>query len=651
MASTTCKHGNCSCEDIAKLRDYIKDQDVELRNPKSGSVPGLEQIITREQRAILVVDTVPAELFADEKTAWYLGKLDAIESGSLVPVEQYKSNKKPIKHKCIVCGYEVVVKPSGVETNAKRGRRGCDQCNHRNGTSLEDALRLFRKKNPDVIPQSGYRTQQDVIPFKCAKCGHEWETKPHYLLLDSHNRVGCPECGKEKTKQKGNKVKTTEEFKAELAEISPDIEVLSEYKNTKTKIRVRHTPETCQHEWEAMPNKLLNGQGCPICRLGTQRTHESYLAELKENGIIYEPQAEFAGVDTKIPHLCPTCGNPWDVSPYNILHGYGCPICKAGRVSYDFAEFADKIHELDPMIDPLEDFKGMQVKTHLKCRRCGHEWDPLPYDFFNAPDEYQRHSDICCPRCRKTLPHKTTEEFIEELTSKNPKVELVGEYLGSSVHNRFRCKDPECQHEWPALPSIILTGSGCPKCGRSSSFPEDALYFYLSRDYDGTVIHNPQIIALSNDLSFEADLFIPDMKLFIEYDGMYWHQEDREYDVIERYKSRELAIYADGFKCIHIVEADDRTGMSAFGDWMVETPIEINGQKTSFLYDYISVYDAVASIEQRLNIRPKGAIAVKDDYDIIRQKSSDDYEKRTIEIKDGRLLSDTGKQEGKGTQN
>lgn len=87
MVETTCSHGNCSCEDLAKLRDYIKDQDIELRHPKSGSVPGLERIITPEQRAVLVADTVPAELLEDEKTAWYLGKLDNIMSGSLSALE------------------------------------------------------------------------------------------------------------------------------------------------------------------------------------------------------------------------------------------------------------------------------------------------------------------------------------------------------------------------------------------------------------------------------------------------------------------------------------------------------------------------------------------------------------------------------------
>ena len=59
---------------------------------------------------------------------------------------------------------------------------------------------------------------------------------------------------------------------------------------------------------------------------------------------------------------------------------------------------------------------------------------------------------------------------------------------------------------------------GCPICYKESqtSFYEQALYFYLKQAT--TCKHR------YSDLGFELDLFLPDLKIGIEYDGEYWHR-------------------------------------------------------------------------------------------------------------------------------
>lgn len=58
--------------------------------------------------------------------------------------------------------------------------------------------------------------------------------------------------------------KTTEEFKTQMRDINPDIEILGKYQGNKTKISCRC--KICNHEWEARPDNLLHW-GCPKCRL------------------------------------------------------------------------------------------------------------------------------------------------------------------------------------------------------------------------------------------------------------------------------------------------------------------------------------------------------------------------------------------------
>lgn len=60
---------------------------------------------------------------------------------------------------------------------------------------------------------------------------------------------------------------------------------------------------------------------------------------------------------------------------------------------------------------------------------------------------------------------KTNEEFVEEIVNRT--FEALEEYMGSSVKILFRCD--VCDHEWPARPNSILTGSGCPECSRGYS--------------------------------------------------------------------------------------------------------------------------------------------------------------------------------------
>ena len=57
---------------------------------------------------------------------------------------------------------------------------------------------------------------------------------------------------------------------------------------------------------------------------------------------------------------------------------------------------------------------------------------------------------------------KTHEEYVTELASKNPNVEVIGEYVGTKTKILHRCKIDG--YEWEAKPNNILSGKNCPKC-------------------------------------------------------------------------------------------------------------------------------------------------------------------------------------------
>ena len=105
-------------------------------------------------------------------------------------------------------------------------------------------------------------------------CGYQWEAIPGNLLQGT----SCPKCF-------GTFKKTTEQFIKELKIVKPEITVIGEYVNNKTKIEVKHT---CGYKWEATPNSLLQGKSCPRCN---ESKGEKFLSKfLKSNNIPFVTQ-------------------------------------------------------------------------------------------------------------------------------------------------------------------------------------------------------------------------------------------------------------------------------------------------------------------------------------------------------------------------
>ena len=81
----------------------------------------------------------------------------------------------------------------------------------------------------------------------------------------------------------------------------------------------------------------------------------------------------------------------------------------------------------------------------------------------------------------------------------------------------------EVGHSWPAkVYSRCSQNTGCSVCNstRQRSFPEASIIFYLSQIFD-EVEANAHFDWLPN---MEIDIFLPDQRIGIEYDGSAWHK-------------------------------------------------------------------------------------------------------------------------------
>ena len=64
-----------------------------------------------------------------------------------------------------------------------------------------------------------------------------------------------------------------------------------------------------------------------------KKTHEEYVKELAIKNPNVEVVGEYIDAKTKIAHRCKIHNDVWDISPTNALHGYGCPQCRSQKIT------------------------------------------------------------------------------------------------------------------------------------------------------------------------------------------------------------------------------------------------------------------------------------------------------------------------------
>lgn len=62
-----------------------------------------------------------------------------------------------------------------------------------------------------------------------------------------------------------------------------------------------------------------------------------------------------------------------------------------------------------------------------------------------------------------------------------------------------------------------------------SSFPEQCIYYYI-HNYFPDALNRSKITGIDGKTKVEADVYIPSIKVAVEYDGQYWHQHKTDAD-------------------------------------------------------------------------------------------------------------------------
>ena len=248
--------------------------------------------------------------------------------------------------------------------------------------------------------------------------------------------------------------KTQAEFIIEVKTKLPNLVVLGEYKNNKTRIAVECL--ICGNIWEPMAQSLLNGHGCQKCAGNVKMTQDEFVKRVSGTICNVEVLGTYVRSSASIKVRCTKCGYEWEPKANSLLAGHGCPKCR-GLNKKTNSDFLNELKRINPKIKALTEYKNNRTQVKVKCTDCGYEWNTSPKSLLRGSE---------CPECvRKRISitkSKSDKDFKRELSVLNPNIVVEGEYKNSKTHIEVYCK--KCGYSWSATPSTLLKSKGCPIC-------------------------------------------------------------------------------------------------------------------------------------------------------------------------------------------
>ncbi len=454
----------------------------------------------------------------------------------------------------------------------------------------------YLRDNPKLMAEWNYEKNGDLNPYeltafshrkvwwKCEK-GHEWNA----TVASRTSGKGCPYCIGKKAWKGFNDLSTTH---PELArewhptkndELTPfDITFGSDKK----------VWWVCKegHEWEATISSRVRGNGCPYCSrklaisgyndLAT--VHPELAREWHPTKNKKHPSAYLPKSNKKVWWRCPKCGYEWLAPVYSRTSGRSCPCCAGHVVEKGINDLVTTHPELakewhptkNGTLNPTNVTHGTDKKVWWKCSECGYEWEAVIYS---------RTAGNGCPFCAG----KIITPGINDLETLYPELAKEWHPTKNMIHpseihpgsnDKFWWLCNVCGHEWQ-ISVISRTGTkktGCPKCSSQfkTSFAEQAIYYYLRKIFPDA--KNRELIEKN-----EIDIYLPSLKVGIEYDGVWYHKSET---VKKREERKNKNLKKLGIHLIRVKEVKESNDGIWFDDSIIYYSVD-NG--TEYLNDVI----------------------------------------------------------------
>lgn len=279
------------------------------------------------------------------------------------------------------------------------------------------------------------------------------------------------------------------------------------------------------HEWEFSIKLRHKGSGCPICA-SISWTQPALIPEWHPTkNIPLTPESVTEGSSRKVWWICKE-GHEWEANVSNRTRkGSGCPYCKGKKATEDNClavknpDLMKEWHATKNSLTPYDVTLKSHTKVWWKCK-IGHEWEASPANRDRTGCPYCAGKKVSLDNCLATNNPALAEEWHP---TKN--IQTPFEFTANSLVSAWwLCKKG---HEWESPIVYRNVRNGCPTCneGTQTSFPEQALFYYLKKSFVDT---KNRYLYTYKQKKVEFDVFIPSLMLAIEYDGYYHADKVKE---------------------------------------------------------------------------------------------------------------------------
>lgn len=266
----------------------------------------------------------------------------------------------------------------------------------------------------------------------------------------------------------------------------------------------------------------------------------------------------------------------------------GCPYCRGKATRQSSPSIAEADPEIAVTWHPARNGARTPANTPINhsgalwwksVQCCGYEWQATIAERTLGRRPQRGRGSYYCPQCKSVfgslawLDPETASEWHEDNAATPWHLKPTSKQAAMPV--RWRCSENP-RHVWDASVSARWNGGQCPQCATSGTSRVEKRFLESAQRADPT--STPSSLG-----GWRVDVLVPSLRLVIEYDGSYWHQDKHDLD---RRKTRDLV--AAGYLVARVRE-NDLPHLGGLED-------EPRVHQTSFRFDFGSVADTVMDL-------------------------------------------------------
>lgn len=262
----------------------------------------------------------------------------------------------------------------------------------------------------------------------------------------------------------------------------------------------------------------MRGGGCKKCQADNQKyTTQTFIEKAKE---VHGDKYDYSLVDYKhsneeVKIICNKHGL-FEQKAYGHVRGKGCKKCRVDKISLTQEEFIERAKDLhgDKYDYSKVEYSHSQEKVTIICKTHG-EFQQLPNSHL---------SGSTCLKCAIQDKHHTQEYFVNQSSKVHNNKYSYDKTIYTRSDEKVIITCPT-HGDFHQLAGTHISGGGCKKCYNELkvSKGENELSDFINYIYHGEIIKNSRDIIEP----LELDVYLPDIKIAFEYNGLYWHSSNK----------------------------------------------------------------------------------------------------------------------------